>query len=263
MDIRLDKRRMLELESQILAMMGERFDGLPEQYTNFEPNYVGYHSRRFAVLLLVLESLGVKPTDRILDVGPTFTAILLNRHFGCAVDSLSFSPDTATPFGKNFQFDLNQSIHPEARRDDLPQYRFIVFTEVIEHLFTAPQHALRYLKDRCEPGGYIFCTTPNPLKLRKRVQMILGQNPQDWINEDPMRADHFREYTVEELRELGRQAGLETVFGEYMNLFNPTYRQKDFSISPTKGRLFFKLSEFVPRRLKPNSVAVYRRPSSQ
>lgn len=258
--IRLDRHELLKLEKKILELRPEDFRGLPEKYGSFEPAYVGYHARRFSTLALILPQLGVTRESTILDVGPTFTAMFFHRELGCRVDGLSFSADEETPFGQNYQFDLNQTQWPDKWRNDLPKYEVIVFAEVIEHLYAAPQHALRYLGDHLKPGGYIVCQTPNALGLRKRVQLLLGKHPFDQINTDYFSPHHFRESTLRELEQFGREAGLEIAHSGHYNYFNPTYRQKQDGMPPWVGNLFFRLSDYLPGSMKPNCMVIYQRP---
>jgi hypothetical protein len=53
----------------------------------------------------------------------------------------------------------------------------IVFAEVIEHLFTAPELVLAYLHELLVPRGQLLLQTPNAASLRKRLKLALGRNP--------------------------------------------------------------------------------------
>ena len=75
-------RRVKELERAIIAKRFEKPEGLPFNYTAYTPEYVGFHSRRFAYLLAALEAQGIDGQSRMLDIGPTFSAYLLHSHFG-------------------------------------------------------------------------------------------------------------------------------------------------------------------------------------
>ncbi|MBS1706375.1 MAG: methyltransferase domain-containing protein [Armatimonadetes bacterium] len=258
--LNLSKSRIADLERHIVGLKDKKFDGLPDKYVCYSPEYVGFHSRRFAVLLTILESLGTTQESKLLDVGPTFTSILFHHHFNCTVDSLSFSPDETTPFGTNYEFDLNRSQRKETWRTDLGGYDAVVFAEVIEHLYTAPSVALEYLKSLVKPGGYILVQTPNALGIKQRLQLLAGKHPYEEINPDPNSPNHFRESTLAELVRYSQGAGLEVVHAAHYNYFNPTFRQKNKRIRPWMGALFFRISDFLPSRLKRGMTVVCRRP---
>lgn len=261
--VSLDKKKLAALEQKILLMRDEKFEGLPEKHLCFTNEYIGYHSRRFATLALILEELGINSSSKILDVGPTFTALFFHRQFGCTVDALSFSPDEETPFGFNYQFDLNDSQFEDQWREDMPQYPVVVFAEVIEHLYTAPEVVLKFLASVTEPGGVIICQTPNPLALRKRIQLLAGRHPFEEISLERGSPNHYRESTLKELVRYGQNAGLEIAHAGHYNYFNPTYRQNEANISPTMGKLFFKLSDHLPGSMKPNCMVIYRKKSTR
>ncbi|MBL8087019.1 MAG: class I SAM-dependent methyltransferase [Chthonomonas sp.] len=260
MDVKLDKTRLRELERTIAEMRHERFENLPEKYVCFSPEYVGFHSRRFACLVLMLERLGLTAESRLLDVGPTFTSILFHRTFKCRVDSLSFSPDEETPYGQNFQFDLNLAQRKQDWREDLGDYDAITFAEVIEHLYTSPRIVLEYLASRLKPGGVLLIQTPNAVGIKQRIQLLLGKHPYEEISDDPESPNHYRECTLAELVRYAQKAGLEVIHADTYNYFNPTYRQKNKRIKPWMGSLFYRISDFLPRGMKRGMMVVCRRP---
>jgi len=249
--IRLAGARIKQLEREIVAMRFDKPEGLPDKYVCYRPEYVGYHSRRFAVMLAALEALGINDQSRLLDVGPTFSSLLLNKHFRCHVDALSFSPDEQTPFGTNYEFDLNKSQYEADWRKIEGEFDAIVFAEVLEHLHTAPSVVLRYLASLVKPGGHILIQTPNALALKARVKLLLGKHPYEAISKDPYSPNHFRENTLDELCQAVREAGLNPVWAQNCNYFNPTFRQETGSnVSSTVGNLYFRMSDLLPPKLK-------------
>lgn len=260
---RPNSRRVRELERAIIAKRFDKYEGLPHFYCDFVPEYVGFHSKRFAWMLAFLESAGVHSESKILDVGPTFTAKLLHDHFGAHVDALSFSPDEETYFGKNHRFDLNLSQNRETWRLDLGPYDAIVFSEVIEHLYTAPRVVLEYLRELLKPGGVMIVQTPNALGLKQRVMLLLGRHPYEPISEDPGSPNHFRESTLDELVAYAKRAGLEVVSAGHYNYFNAGFRQnssKGSQVPGWVGALFFRLQDFVPAKMRRGLMLVCRRP---
>lgn len=257
---RFPSSELQPLEKKIAAMRDETYEGLPRLYTDFKPSYVGYHSRRFAMLVMMLKQMSIGPASRILDVGPTFSSILFHRELGCRVDSISFAPDESTPFGVNYHFDLNLSQDPADWRLDMGRYPVIVFAEVVEHLYTNPKKAFAYLRELIEPNGYLIVQTPNAVALRKRISLLLGKHPFEELSEYRERPGHFRESTLAELVRYATAANFDIVLAKTYNYFNPTYRQNTRKVSPLAGRLYYRLNDWVPGNLKPNCMLVLKRP---
>jgi len=254
----INSKRIKELEKVVLSYKDEKFEGLPPKYVCYIPAYVGYHAKRFAYLAHFLEQLGIGEKDTILDVGPTFSSIFLNKELKCRVDTLSFSPDEETPFGTNYFFDLNMSQDKE-KWPKIGPYSVITFAEVIEHLYTAPEIVLGCLGSLLEPGGRLIVQTPNALALRKRVQLLVGKHPYEEINTVVDSPNHYRESTLKELIRYGKNAGLEVEVARVVNYFNPAFRQKDTK-SPLLGAAYAKFNDLLPQNLRPGCMLVYRKP---
>jgi cyclopropane fatty-acyl-phospholipid synthase-like methyltransferase len=258
--LKLDPQRIRAVEGQIIATRNEKAEGLPNNYLTYWPDYVGFHSRRFAMLVAMLEGLGVDEKSHLLDIGPTYTTKLFADSFHCRVDSLSFSPDEKTPFGENYYFDLNLSQEKKDWRSGIGPYDVIVMAEVIEHLHTAPKVVLSYLIELLKPGGYLILQTPNALGIKQRIQLLLGKHPYEQISEEPTSPNHFRESTLAELVAFSQAAGFEVVHAKHYNYFNPTFRQKKDWVKPWMGALFFRISDLLPARLKRGMTVVCRKP---
>jgi cyclopropane fatty-acyl-phospholipid synthase-like methyltransferase len=172
-----------------------------------DQGYVAYHAPRFAYLLEVLARCGLGPGSTVLDIGPSRLTSLIRERFGVAVDSLGFGEDRATPEGRHFEFDLNRAQQEESWRRDLPRYDFIVMAEVLEHLHTAPQLVLSFVRTLLSDDGRLILQTPNAASLPKRLKMLFGRNPFEMIRADAKNPGHFREYTRKELLALAAEAG--------------------------------------------------------
>jgi SAM-dependent methyltransferase len=169
--------------------------------------YAAFHRPRFECLIDILRPLTARPGVRILDVGPSPLTPLIARELGAPVETLGLEPEDARPDHRHHSFDLNEAQFPERWRTDLGPYDIIVFAEVVEHLYTAPDLVLPYLRQLLEVGGILLLQTPNAAALRKRVKLALGLNPFERIRVDRSNPGHFREYTLSELRELLFDAG--------------------------------------------------------
>jgi uncharacterized protein len=172
-----------------------------------DEGYTAYHAPRYSVLLSLLERYGVGPGTPVLDIGPSRLTSWIREHFAAPVDSLGFGEDGAGPAGRHFAFDLNRAQRVEEWRRDLPRYRVVVMAEVLEHLYTAPQLVLGFVRTLIEDEGLLILQTPNAASLPKRVKLLLGRNPYEKIRLDATNPGHYREYTVRELRALASEVG--------------------------------------------------------
>jgi len=167
------------------------------------PGYVAFHRPRFRFLIDVLRSRAGRRGDRLLDVGASELTSFLAAELGNRVESLGLEADRQTRGGlRHHRFDLNDTQYRDRWRMDIGPYDVIVFAEVLEHLYTAPELVLSYLKELLVPDGLLIVQTPNAVALRKRAKMLLGLNPFERIRTDRDNPGHFREYTARELREL-------------------------------------------------------------
>jgi len=172
--------------------------------------YVAFHAPRYRLILDLLHQHGVTPRSKVLDIGPSRLTWLIREEFGVAVDSLGFGEDQAHDAGKHFQFDLNLALNREQWRRDLPAYDFVLMAEVLEHLYTAPELVLAYVRTLVADNGLLILQTPNAASLPKRLKLLLGRNPYEMIRLEPADPGHYREYTIAELKRLVTGAGFRT-----------------------------------------------------
>jgi trans-aconitate methyltransferase len=164
--------------------------------------YVAFHARRFAYLLDLLAQIGVGPGTRVLDIGPSRLTELIRAKFNIRVDSLGFDADSNGANGDHYQFDLNNAQSEATWRRDLPTYDVVVMAEVIEHVHTAPELVLAFLRTLIATDGWLIIQTPNAAAFPKRIKLLLGQNPYEMIRTETANPSHFREYTIAELKRL-------------------------------------------------------------
>jgi 2-polyprenyl-3-methyl-5-hydroxy-6-metoxy-1,4-benzoquinol methylase len=186
-----------------------RPEDLTDQVTSGDMNfaYVAFHRPRFEFLIETLRPYTVGEGCRILDVGVSRLTSLLATNLKVQVDSLGLEANHQILNVRHWQFDLNDAQYRERWRTDIGPYDIVVFAEVVEHLYTAPELILAYLKELLVPGGVLLLQTPNAVALRKRARMLVGLNPFERIRFDRNNPGHFREYTVAELREFLFDAG--------------------------------------------------------
>lgn len=223
-------------------------------------HYVGFHAERFAFALEVAARQCPRPRLS-LDVGPGPFTELLAEQTHTPVDTLGFPPDgPSTGGGRHIHFDIN-GLGTGAPRPEIGPYDLVVFSEVLEHLYTAPPIVLAWLRDLLAPSGVLLLQTPNAAALGRRVRLLLGRNPYDLINPDPMHPRHFREYTPRELTAFATEAGLdvvELVMGSY---FDHTYESNQRTANRGKavGIAQNALYRALPGSLRTGMTAVLRR----
>lgn len=202
-------------------------------------NYLNYHHLRYYYLVNEVENILVKKVlkkFKILDIGHSFqTEILRNNLPDVQIDSLGFKDPRfpLRPRDKHYQFDLNNSEFKN-KWPEIGKYNIIVFSEVIEHLYTSPNIVLNFISSLLKKGGILIIQTPNATALNRRLKLLIGKNPYDLIREERINPGHFREYTIFELINYGKGTGYEIISYKLNNYFtgnNPVRKLYNF-ISP-------------------------------
>jgi 2-polyprenyl-3-methyl-5-hydroxy-6-metoxy-1,4-benzoquinol methylase len=238
----------------------ERLDTVISGAAN--PAYVAFHRPRFAFLIETLRPYAARSRGRLLDVGASQLTSELSKQLGLPVDSLGLEPDRETVVGRHYAFDLNDAQHRERWRRDLGPYGIIVFAEVIEHLYTAPELVLAYLRELLVPEGVLLLQTPNAVALRNRVRMALGSNPFERIRADRANPGHFREYTAPELRQTLTEAGFvveQTWMKYYFDARYARHQRGDEAPSVVKGAVKNLLYRLLPAPLQEGITIVARK----
>jgi hypothetical protein len=224
--------------------------------------YAKFHRPRFEFLIDVLRPYAGRPGARILDVGPSPLTPLISEQLGAAVETLGLEADDERPHHRHHSLDLNDAQYRERWRTDLGPYEVIVFAEVVEHLYTAPDLVVAYLRELLGAGGVLILQTPNAAALRKRVKLALGSNPFERIRIDRSNPGHFREYTLAELRQILIQAGFaieRTWMRYYFDARYERHERGDEPPSRIKGRLKNVLYRLLPPSLQEGITIVARR----
>ncbi|WP_197431153.1 bifunctional 2-polyprenyl-6-hydroxyphenol methylase/3-demethylubiquinol 3-O-methyltransferase UbiG [Halorubrum sp. CBA1125] len=202
--------RQLERQDQRdKSSMGEDQD--------YEQFYMEDHRERFGY---IFERIPSSRSDlRILDVGPTpFTFLLNDLLDGSSVSTIDFTDlmkERSEDQGvDHVVHDLNEGTVPF--EDE--QFDLVIFHGVLEHLLVPAQKLIDEFARVLDAGGRFILGTPNFATLKNRIELLLGQNPQEMIEEEHVHGvGHVREFTVGECRQLVRNAGL--VEKEATNLY--------------------------------------------
>ncbi len=92
--------------------------------------------------------------------------------------------------------------------------------EVIEHLLS-PSHLLTEASRILAPGGHLLVTTPNVTRIGNIFKLLVGRSnfdrliPLDYEHPEDEWRPHFREYTLAELCDCFRRAGLQVVEAQH------------------------------------------------
>ncbi len=116
-------------------------------------------------------------------------------------------------------------------KDELPKkYDAVVSIATIEHQ-QHPRFFLEKLKNMIKDGGWLYIATPNPNHLLNRLRFFLGRpasnNIEEFFYEDNF-VGHWREYTIQELKNLFEWSGFEIVYGKNRQELKPDFFSKGF-----------------------------------
>lgn len=225
----------------------------------FSDGYTCFHSPRYAhVLRVVDEHAG--PCDRVLDIGPSTLTALLAESLARPVDTLGWEDVAANGTGGvHHPFDLNSLLDGD-EPTGLGTYGLIVFCEVLEHLYIAPEHVLEFVRRHLAPGGRLVLQTPNAAALDRRVKLVRGRHPYDALDPDRSGQRHVREYTADELRRFVEHAGLEIEAITCHAYFDHRWANGEDRRRPRlKRRVQNALDRIAPASLKPGITVVAKR----
>ena len=226
------------------------------------PAYAAFHRPRFTFLIDVLRGCGATASSRILDIGASQLTSLIAAEVGGRVESMGLESEGDRERFVHHQFDLNAVQDRAEWRTDLGQYDVVVFAEVVEHLHTAPELVLPYLRELLVPGGVLLLQTPNAVSLRKRAKMVLGLNPFERIRTERENPGHFREYTASELQEMLVAAGFSVDRVWMKHYFDVRYARHERGDEPPQlivGTLKNALYRLLPASLREGITMLARR----
>lgn len=191
-------------------------------------NYLKVQSKRYLFLCQQVDSLMgqirseiAAESVRILDIGPRFESEILRQLYPeVTIHTLGFDEHMfqARSGEKHHVFDLNECKSPH-KWPQIGTCNLIIMAEVVEHLYTAPTWILKWIRSLMTHNSFLIIQTPNACALGKRLRMLRGQHPYQLLREDDY-PGHFREYTKNELIELGRQSRLKVVETSMNNYFD-------------------------------------------
>ncbi|MCK4654833.1 MAG: methyltransferase domain-containing protein [Candidatus Cloacimonetes bacterium] len=206
--------------------------------------YLQNHRKRFEYLMELCKNLNHDKSAKILDIGRSDLSVLLTKYY-LSVTTLGLDLEVdkgghrerETINLKHIVFDLNESKNVQKWTDE--KFDLIVYSEVIEHIYEAPEFSLLFLNYLLNLGGFIIITTPNAASLYRRLKLLLGENTISRIRFYNLNPAHYREYTKEELIQMAEMCELKVVKHEYLALAdNP---------DSLKSRIFNLITKIIPQ----------------
>ena len=205
--------------------------------------YLQNHGKRFEYLSKLCQTLKPGKSTKILDIGRSDLSVLLSKYYS---DVTTLGLDLEIDKGghrereiidlKHIVFDLNESKKVEKWTEE--KFDLIVYSEVIEHIYEAPEFSLLFFNYLLNSDGFIIITTPNAASLYRRLKLLLGNNTISRIRFHNLNPAHYREYTKKELIQMAEICELKVVKHEYLSLAdNP---------DSLKSRIFNFITNAIP-----------------
>jgi 2-polyprenyl-3-methyl-5-hydroxy-6-metoxy-1,4-benzoquinol methylase len=172
-------------------------------------------SRIFEIQLLLKK---IRPAS-VLDIGcgcGFHDKVMAEFPFVKKVDGIDYSEQSIVKANEVYPHPkVNRIVADFMNFQPAGEYDLVVSFEVFEHL-TDPDAYMDFCLKACAPKGFVAIITPNRLRLRNRI-LKMKKQPLDM--EDVM---HFREYSIKEMKTLGKKHGLDTysVFGYGVLYYN-------------------------------------------
>jgi SAM-dependent methyltransferase len=202
--------------------------------------YVTLHKLRLMETLSFVGSLS-NPSGAMLEVSTSpYTHLMKQKFLGRVVtaDHASIHPgvsDTPLPaINSDFHVavDLNsEGIAQRVRATSDGGFDVVLFCEIIEHLLPSPYDLVRDLGACLKPGGKLLISTPNFFSFDRAVKMMHRQHPNALLaagDSFARGAHHVREYAMDELIHIAREAGLKVAHYGFSACWDQHPLVKDF-----------------------------------
>lgn len=202
-------------------------------------SYKNFHKKRIKHLVKILSKL-IKKNDRIGIIGYSIFDKYLKNSFPEAI-FYNIVPKRMGSEVKKYMsdasiiyFDIENTNHESRMPKKLD---IIIFTEVLEHLFSDDHNIMKNIYKITKKDGYLIFSVPNISALVKLATLIIGHNPymtkKQQIEGVFGGYGHIREYSLGEAIGLCASAGFSVKIQIGMNDY---------------GSIFDKVAKFLPKR---------------
>ena len=173
------------------------------EYNNY---YVKLHNKRISHLITFLIK-HVKSGSKIGIIGYSmFDSMIRDKLSGCTIynilPSIDFARQEVDSTAQILVYDITESKSVEMTFE----FDCIIFTEVLEHLFSDDLLVINNVTRLLRKNGLLFFSVPNVSALGKLIPLIAGENPYMKKSEIVEGAfggfGHIREYSFREVRNL-------------------------------------------------------------
>jgi len=277
-----------QIKHQLLSLVQyineDTFPGLEDYHARpITPEHVRDYLRdglrRLADVVATVQSL-TREGDAVADIGISygFYSIVLKESLGVKVWGTEVEENISTYCALCGRFGI--AVRPFNLVTGLPpfpegQMNGVILSEVIEHLRADPVVAICKCACLLKPGGWVLLATPNVARLANVLRLLLCRNiyesfgtpretPQPPVSSQFDYRAHVREYTVREVLDLIRRAGLRLEWVRTKNLRRPLLTTCKLPDTPIR-RLMNSLVHLGATPLKPyrdTIIAVARRDTS-
>lgn len=178
-----------------------------ESFVQTQPQHPYFlnHKRRYICDLKILST--VYNGGKILEVGSFpyhFTALL--KIINLPVTGVDLLPNRCEQMIKKFELNI---VKCDIEKEPLPfidsSFKYLIFSEVFEHLRYDPLYTLSQLNRVLSDDGWLILTTPNLYAIQKIVKFLLGYGYCDPVREfaklrNGGHMGHIREYSHKDVK---------------------------------------------------------------
>ena len=197
-------------------------------------NYSTISMPRFNKTLEICKRHVPDKNSIVLDIGRSNLTKEISKYyktiytlgFDITEDEGSHRETDLLPDIQHIVYNLNDSDNPDSYPEYSEKFDLILFCEVVEHLYIAPEFVLLMLSYLLKPSGTIIVTTPNAISIRKRIKLLFGIHPFEKFRLYSKNPGHYREYTKNELVEIGNKVDLIAKEANTINFKKPIDRIK-------------------------------------
>lgn len=175
--------------------------------SSYEDEYLQIHSKRNEHLLHFLKKY-IRSDSVVGVVGYSmFDLNIISTLKNCEVYNIIPKDD----FIRNRDDSVKRRVFlydVTAKLNNVTQIEFdaLIFTEVLEHIFSEDSMVISNISKLVKKGGYLFFSVPNVSAFGKIITILLGKNPymtkEQILNGSFGGFGHIREYSFQEVRNM-------------------------------------------------------------